>query len=121
MLRRMRAGAARFLFAAVFAAAATVALAQHFPAGKQIERTVMFGAGSAADVTARTRAEGMSKELGAPVVAVNRPGSGGAWQPGCDRCPECGWRWQIVSRWQCVGQTKGHCKLACAQEDGKRG
>jgi putative tricarboxylic transport membrane protein len=78
MHRRMRAGAARLLLTAVLAGAATWAAAQNFPAGKQIEMTVMFGAGSAADVTARTLAEGMSKELAAPVVAVNRPGSGGA-------------------------------------------
>jgi tripartite-type tricarboxylate transporter receptor subunit TctC len=75
---RTRAGAARLLFAAAVAGAATAALAESFPAGKQIEMTVMFGAGSAADVTARTLAEGMSKALAAPVVAVNRPGSGGA-------------------------------------------
>ena len=78
MLPSTRAGAARLLYAALVAGAATAALAGDFPAGKQIEMTVMFGAGSAADVTARTLAEGMSKELGAPVVAVNRPGSGGA-------------------------------------------
>ena len=78
MLRNTRAGAARLLFAAACAGAASAVFAQNFPAGKQIEMTVMFGAGSAADVTARTLAEGMSKELAAPVVAVNRPGSGGA-------------------------------------------
>ena len=32
-----------------------------FPDGKPIEMTVMFGAGSAADVTARHLAEGMAK------------------------------------------------------------
>jgi tripartite-type tricarboxylate transporter receptor subunit TctC len=78
MLRSMRAGLARLLLTPVLAGAATWAGAQSFPAGKQIEMTVMFGAGSAADVTARALAEGMSKELAAPVVAVNRPGSGGA-------------------------------------------
>jgi tripartite-type tricarboxylate transporter receptor subunit TctC len=78
MLRSMRAGLARLLLTAVLAGTATWAGAQSFPAGKQIEMTVMFGAGSAADVTARALAEGMSKELAAPVVAINRPGSGGA-------------------------------------------
>jgi tripartite-type tricarboxylate transporter receptor subunit TctC len=78
MLRRTRAGAARLLFAAAFAGAATAALAQDFPAGKKIEMTVMFGAGSAADVSARTLAQGLSKELATPVIAVNRPGNGGA-------------------------------------------
>src|ERR1043166_1123100 len=78
MLKKMPVGVPRLLVAAVVAAAASAAFAQNFPAGKQIEMTVMFGAGSAADVSARTLAEGMSKELAAPVVAVNRPGSGGA-------------------------------------------
>ena len=48
MLRRTRAGAARLVFAATFTAAVTAAVAQNFPGGKQIEMTVMFGAGSAA-------------------------------------------------------------------------
>jgi tripartite-type tricarboxylate transporter receptor subunit TctC len=40
--------------------------------------TVMFGAGSAADVTARYLADGMSKLLSVPVPVVNRTGGGGA-------------------------------------------
>lgn len=54
------------------------AFAQSFPAGKPIEMTVMFGAGSAADVTARQLAEGMAKVLATPVPVVNRTGAGGA-------------------------------------------
>ena len=54
------------------------AAAQDFPGGKPIEMTVMFGAGSAADVTARHLAEGMSKALGVPIMVVNRTGGGGA-------------------------------------------
>jgi tripartite-type tricarboxylate transporter receptor subunit TctC len=54
------------------------AVAQQFPAGKPIEMTVMFGAGSAADVTARELAKGMEKTLGVPVTVVNRTGGGGA-------------------------------------------
>jgi len=54
------------------------AAAQQFPAGKPVEMTVMFGAGSAADVTARHLADGMSKALGVPVPVVNRTGGGGA-------------------------------------------
>jgi tripartite-type tricarboxylate transporter receptor subunit TctC len=54
------------------------AAAQNFPEGKPIEMTVMFGAGSAADVTARHLAEGMAKILAAPVPIVNRTGGGGA-------------------------------------------
>jgi tripartite-type tricarboxylate transporter receptor subunit TctC len=59
-------------------AAAGVANAQQFPDGRPIEMTVMFGAGSAADVTARYLAEGMAKTLGVPVPVVNRTGGGGA-------------------------------------------
>src|SRR5262245_30072429 len=57
---------------------ATPVLAQQFPGGKPIEMTVMFGAGSAADVTARYLADGMAKLLGVPVPVVNRTGGGGA-------------------------------------------
>src|SRR5213082_1294548 len=53
-------------------------LAQQFPGGKPIEMTVLFGAGSAADVTARHLADGMAKVLGVPVPVVNRTGGGGA-------------------------------------------
>ncbi|HLB47993.1 MAG TPA: tripartite tricarboxylate transporter substrate binding protein [Anaerolineales bacterium] len=56
----------------------TAALAQQFPNHQPIEMTVMFGAGSAADITARQLAEGMAKHLGAPVPVVNRTGAGGA-------------------------------------------
>jgi tripartite-type tricarboxylate transporter receptor subunit TctC len=58
---------------------ASPAAAQEFPDGKPIEMTVMFGAGSAADVTARRLAEGMSKILGVPISVVNRTGAGGAY------------------------------------------
>src|SRR5262245_41613013 len=54
------------------------AVAESFPDGKPIEMTVMFGAGSAADVTARHLADGMSKALKVPVPVVNRTGGGGA-------------------------------------------
>ena len=55
-----------------------LAVAQQFPGGKPVEMTVMFGAGSAADVTARHLADGMTKALGVPVPVVNRTGGGGA-------------------------------------------
>src|SRR5205085_3229633 len=48
------------------------------PGGKAVAMTVMFGAGSAADVTARYLADGMAKDLGVPVPVVNRTGGGGA-------------------------------------------
>jgi tripartite-type tricarboxylate transporter receptor subunit TctC len=56
----------------------SAAVAQQFPAGKPVEMTVMFGAGSAADVTARELAKGMEKALRVPVPVVNRTGGGGA-------------------------------------------
>src|SRR5215470_10527958 len=57
---------------------ATTAAAESFPGRKPIEMTVMFGAGSAADVTARYLADGMAKTVGVPVPVVNRTGGGGA-------------------------------------------
>src|SRR5215470_6319522 len=66
--------------AALFLSAIAVApvSAQQFPNGKPVEMTVMFGAGSAADVTARHLADGMAKLLAVPVPIVNRTGGGGA-------------------------------------------
>src|SRR6185295_18026991 len=52
--------------------------AQDFPQRGPIEITVLFPAGSSADVTARLLADGMSKALGQRVLVVNRPGAGGA-------------------------------------------
>jgi tripartite-type tricarboxylate transporter receptor subunit TctC len=48
-----------------------------YPKGN-IELTVLFPAGTSADVTARLLAQGMAKALGVNVVLVNRPGAGGA-------------------------------------------
>ena len=53
-------------------------LAHDYPGDRPIEMTVMFGAGSAADVTARHLADGMARLMAAPVVVVNRTGAGGA-------------------------------------------
>src|SRR5262252_8887279 len=64
--------------ACLLLAATGPAPAQQFPGRKPIEMTVMFGAGSAADVTARYLADGMAKTLGVPVPVVNRTGGGGA-------------------------------------------
>jgi tripartite-type tricarboxylate transporter receptor subunit TctC len=52
--------------------------AQDFPQRNPLEITVLFPAGSSADVTARMLAEGMSRALGQRVLVVNRPGAGGA-------------------------------------------
>ena len=54
------------------------AFAQEFPEKGPIEMTVLFPAGSSADVTARILADGMSQHLGQRVLVVNRPGAGGA-------------------------------------------
>ena len=59
----------------VLVLAASVAAA--FPT-KPVELTVLFGAGSAADLLARKLAEIAAKELGQPVPVVNRTGAGGA-------------------------------------------
>lgn len=53
-----------------------------------VEMTVLFPAGSSADVTARLLADGMSKRLGNKVIVVNRPGAGGA----------IGYRWVMGQR-----------------------
>ena len=49
-----------------------------FPHRAPIEITVLFPAGTSADVTARMIADGMAKHLGQRVLVVNRPGAGGA-------------------------------------------
>ena len=61
----------------VFLVVAT-AQAQEFPQRAPVEITVLFPAGTSADVTARMLADGMSKQLGQRVLVVNRPGAGGA-------------------------------------------
>ena len=63
---------------ALAAGLAAPALAETFPGASPIEMTVLFPAGSSADVTARLLADGMSKRLGVKVFVVNRPGAGGA-------------------------------------------
>ena len=52
--------------------------AQEFPQRGPLEITVLFPAGTSADVTARMLADGVSKYLGQRVLVVNRPGAGGA-------------------------------------------
>jgi putative tricarboxylic transport membrane protein len=67
-------------FAALFAAVALAAAAQEpFPQRGPIEITVLFPAGSSADVTARLLADGLARQLGGQrVLVVNKPGAGGA-------------------------------------------
>ncbi len=49
-----------------------------FPQRAPLEITVLFPAGSSADLTARLLADGMARHLGQRVLIVNRPGAGGA-------------------------------------------
>ena len=70
----MRSRLAALAFAAVGLAASPAAA---FP-DKPVELTVLFGAGSAADLLARKLAELAGKDLGQPVAVVNRTGAGGA-------------------------------------------
>jgi len=72
-VRRLRQGLAAALAAAVLAASPASA----FPT-KPVELTVLFGAGSAADLLARKLAELAAKDLGQSVPVVNRTGAGGA-------------------------------------------
>ena len=51
--------------------------AAEFPE-RAIEFVIPFGAGGGADIEGRLLAKEMSKVLGQPVVAVNKPGAGGA-------------------------------------------
>ena len=74
MNRRASVRVIAFVLAAVCLAAAP---ATAFP-DKPVELTVLFGAGSAADLLARRLAELAGKDLGQPVAVVNRTGAGGA-------------------------------------------
>jgi len=70
----MRSRLVALALAAVCLAASPAAA---FP-DKPVELTVLFGAGSAADLLARKLAELAGKDLGQPVAVVNRTGAGGA-------------------------------------------
>lgn len=74
-------GVARWLGAAGAGLAAALAvapvLAHDFPT-RPVEMTVLFPAGTSADLVARALADGMSKSLGQQVIVMNRPGAGGA-------------------------------------------
>jgi len=67
----------RAVVAIALAWLATCALAQTFPNGP-ISVVVPLAPGDAADISARTMGEEISKALNTPVVAINRPGAGGA-------------------------------------------
>ncbi len=78
----MNASIFRALASALIAAAFSgPSFAQDVPfpqEGKNVEITVLFPAGTSADVTARLLADGMARHLGATIVVVNRPGAAGA-------------------------------------------
>ena len=67
----------RLLALTLLAAFLAVRPAAAFP-DKPLELTVLFGAGSAADLLARKLAELAARDLGQPVAVVNRTGAGGA-------------------------------------------
>ncbi len=60
----------------ILAALASPALADY--PDKAIEFIIPFGAGGGADIEGRVLAKEMSRVLGVPVVAINKPGAGGA-------------------------------------------
>jgi tripartite-type tricarboxylate transporter receptor subunit TctC len=66
------------IFCAILLALPAGAQEPSFPTKGNIELTVLFAAGSSADITARIVAEGMSRYLPGNVIVVNRPGAGGA-------------------------------------------
>src|SRR5262245_39152207 len=72
------AGLATLALLPLAAASSAAAANDPFPGNTPIEITVLFPAGSSADVSARLLADGMSKRLGTNVIVVNRPGAGGA-------------------------------------------
>jgi putative tricarboxylic transport membrane protein len=67
-----------FILGALLLALPVNAQEPSFPGKGPVELTVLFPAGSSADITARLLAEGMSKSLPGNVIVVPRPGAGGA-------------------------------------------
>jgi tripartite-type tricarboxylate transporter receptor subunit TctC len=67
-----------FFICAAFVASSAQAQEAPFPQRGPLEITVLFPAGTSADVTARMLADGMTKHLNQRVLVVNRPGAGGA-------------------------------------------
>ena len=68
---------ALLMAAALLAPAFAQAPQASFPS-RPLELTILWPAGTAPDVVARALAQGMSQQLGQPVMVVNKPGAGGA-------------------------------------------
>ena len=75
---RVLTGIRTVAFAIVCFAALANAQEVPYPKRGNVEITVLFPAGTSADITARLLGQGIAKHLGANVVIVNRPGAGGA-------------------------------------------
>ncbi len=73
----MKRFALRIVLAFALSGLPATAQAQQFPAGP-INVVIPLAPGDAADVTARAMGEEISRILKTPVVAINRPGAGGA-------------------------------------------
>ena len=67
-----------FFLCAAFVASSAEAQEAPFPQRGPLEITVLFPAGTSADVTARMLADGMTKHLHQRVLVGHRPGAGGA-------------------------------------------
>src|SRR3990167_9102637 len=78
MQAQTKVQAALISIALVTATPAALSQETAYPKKGNVEITVLFPAGSSADITARLLAQGMSRHLGANVITVNRPGAGGA-------------------------------------------
>ncbi|WP_082987949.1 Bug family tripartite tricarboxylate transporter substrate binding protein [Bordetella bronchialis] len=74
--RRLLIGAAAAMAGAALPLAGARAAAGAYPA-RPIVLIVPFAAGGPTDVLARVIAEGMSKDLGQPIIVENTPGAGG--------------------------------------------
>lgn len=57
---------------------AGLVVAQTAYPSRPVELTILWPAGTAPDVVARALAQGMSQQLGQPVLVINKPGAGGA-------------------------------------------
>lgn len=73
---RRKFGAVALLTAAAAACSLPLAAQEKYPS-KALQMYIPFGPGSATDTVARVVAEGLSRQLGQPVIANNKPGGNG--------------------------------------------